>query len=267
MVAIAGLARRVLRADAAPADDGAGVGGRGRRVRRGDAVLQDETIHQAQADDHLCAVRRRALSAGSCSKKNFLAIVFDQVFHLTPEGWRQLTLRWAASFSPWRVLNEIVWRMTSTDTWVAFKVFAVLPLTFIFAALQYPAADEIRREPQRAGAGRQLTRRQRLLDRRHEHGLQILRRDRADQLVGDAPVAADDEGLRHAIDAPVDRGAAVRIGADRVERIAVAADEAARVVGPVLVVDADEPDSGRPWPSASAAAPRRGRARTRRPRH
>jgi intracellular septation protein len=36
------------------------------------------------------------------------------------------------------VLNEIVWRTQSTDFWVSFKVFAVLPLTFVFAAFQYP---------------------------------------------------------------------------------------------------------------------------------
>jgi intracellular septation protein len=36
------------------------------------------------------------------------------------------------------ILNEIVWRTQSTDTWVAFKVFGFVPLTFIFAALQYP---------------------------------------------------------------------------------------------------------------------------------
>jgi intracellular septation protein len=36
------------------------------------------------------------------------------------------------------VLNEIVWRTQTTDFWVSFKVFGVLPLTFVFAALQFP---------------------------------------------------------------------------------------------------------------------------------
>jgi len=36
------------------------------------------------------------------------------------------------------VLNEIIWRTQSTDFWVTFKVFGVIPLTFIFAAFQYP---------------------------------------------------------------------------------------------------------------------------------
>src|SRR5216684_4166921 len=66
-----------------------------------------------------------------------LGLVFDSVFHLTEEGWRKLTLRWALFFFALAVLNEIVWRTQSTDVWVSFKVFGVVPLTFVFAALQY----------------------------------------------------------------------------------------------------------------------------------
>jgi intracellular septation protein len=60
------------------------------------------------------------------------------VFHLTDEGWRKLTLRWALFFLALAMLNEIVWRTQSTDVWVSFKVFGVVPLTFLFGALQYP---------------------------------------------------------------------------------------------------------------------------------
>src|SRR5262245_42070392 len=84
---------------------------------------------------------------------------------------------------------------------------------------------------------------QRLLDLRLEHAVEILGRDRADQLVGDAAVAADQKSLRHPVDAPVDGGTAVLIGADRGERVAVAAEEAAGVGGTVLVVDADHADA------------------------
>ena len=78
------------------------------------------------------------LLGGLAFGKSLLGLVFDQVFHLTEEGWRKLTLRWALFFLALAVLNEMVWRTQSTDTWVAFKVFGVLPLTFLFAALQYP---------------------------------------------------------------------------------------------------------------------------------
>jgi intracellular septation protein len=78
------------------------------------------------------------LLGGLAFDKPVLGVVFDSVFHLTPEGWRRLTLRWAVFFIVLAVLNEIVWRTQTTDFWVSFKVFGVLPLTFIFAGLQYP---------------------------------------------------------------------------------------------------------------------------------
>src|SRR4051812_2210635 len=78
------------------------------------------------------------LFGGLLLRKPLLEIVFDQMFHLTEEGWRKLTLRWAIFFLGLAVLNEIVWRNFSTDVWVSFKVFGALPLTFIFALLQVP---------------------------------------------------------------------------------------------------------------------------------
>ena len=78
------------------------------------------------------------LLGGMVLQKPLLAMVFDQMFHLTEEGWRKLTVRWALFFLTLAVLNEIVWRTQTTDTWVTFKVFGVTPLTFVFAAFQYP---------------------------------------------------------------------------------------------------------------------------------
>ena len=78
------------------------------------------------------------LLVGLALDKPFLSIMFDQLFHLTDEGWRKLTWRWALFFFALAVLNEIVWRTQTTDFWVAFKLFGVVPLTFVFGALQYP---------------------------------------------------------------------------------------------------------------------------------
>lgn len=78
------------------------------------------------------------LLGGLAAGKSLLGMVFDSVFHLTEEGWRKLTLRWALFFFALAILNEIVWRSQTTDVWVSFKVFGVVPLTFLFAALQYP---------------------------------------------------------------------------------------------------------------------------------
>jgi intracellular septation protein len=78
------------------------------------------------------------LLAGLAFGKSLLGILFDSVFDLTEEGWRRLTFRWALFFFALAILNEIVWRTQSTDFWVSFKVFGVVPLTFLFGALQYP---------------------------------------------------------------------------------------------------------------------------------
>ena len=78
------------------------------------------------------------LLLGLLINRPFLSILFDQMFHLTDEGWRKLTWRWVIFFFALAVLNEIVWRNFSTDFWVSFKLFGVVPLTFLFGALQYP---------------------------------------------------------------------------------------------------------------------------------
>src|SRR5664279_4284087 len=74
-----------------------------------------------------------------------------------------------------------------------------------------------------------------LVDLDLEHGVDIVRRHRADHLVDDGAFAADDEGLGHAIDAPFDRGAAVAVDADDAVGVAVAGQEAARLFRRVLV--------------------------------
>jgi intracellular septation protein len=90
------------------------------------------------------------LLIGLAFGRSLLAVVFDSVFDLNEEGWRKLTLRWAIFFLALAVLNEIVWRTQSTDFWVSFKVFGVVPLTFVFAAFQYPLLQKYateRKEP------------------------------------------------------------------------------------------------------------------------
>ena len=58
--------------------------------------------------------------------------------HVTEEGWRILTWRWAFFFIGLAVLNEIVSRTQTTDLWVKFKTFGFLPLTLLFALAQTP---------------------------------------------------------------------------------------------------------------------------------
>ncbi len=83
-----------------------------------------------------------ALLGGLAFRKPLLGMVFDSVFNLTEEGWRKLTLRWAGFFLVLAVLNEIVWRTQTTDFWVSFKLFGVVPLTMLFGALQVPLLNK-----------------------------------------------------------------------------------------------------------------------------
>ncbi len=79
-----------------------------------------------------------ALFAGLALKRPILKILFDGALHVTEEGWRILTWRWAFFFIALAVLNEIVWRTQTTDLWVKFKTFGFLPLTLLFALAQAP---------------------------------------------------------------------------------------------------------------------------------
>src|SRR5918998_6499451 len=78
------------------------------------------------------------LLGGLYFRKPLLAIVLDSMFELTEEGWRKLTFRWAMFFFVLAALNEIVWRTQTTDFWVSFKVFGIMPLTVAFALAQTP---------------------------------------------------------------------------------------------------------------------------------
>lgn len=79
-----------------------------------------------------------ALLGGLAFGKMLLPIVLDSVMQLTEEGWRKLTVRWGAFFFILAALNEIVWRTQTTDFWVSFKTFGIMPLTIVFALTQVP---------------------------------------------------------------------------------------------------------------------------------
>jgi len=82
------------------------------------------------------------LIGGYVFNKPLLAIMFDAAFHLTEEGWRKLTLRWGAFFLVMAVINEIVRQTMPFKFWAGFKLFGFMPLTFLFAILQYRLLTE-----------------------------------------------------------------------------------------------------------------------------
>ncbi|MBB3934048.1 septation protein A [Aureimonas phyllosphaerae] len=87
------------------------------------------------------------LLGGLAFGKPLLGYVFDQAFKLDDEGWRKLTLRWGLFFVFLAILNEVVWRMFSTDFWVAFKVWGTMPITVAFMLLQFPLLKRHSLEP------------------------------------------------------------------------------------------------------------------------
>ncbi len=109
-------------------------------------ILHDATFIKVKPTI-IYALFGTVLLGGLYFNKPLLGVVFDSLFHLTDEGWRKLTWRWAIYFLALAALNEIVWRNVSTNAWVDFKVFGVTPLTFIFAALQTPLVKKYAAEP------------------------------------------------------------------------------------------------------------------------
>jgi intracellular septation protein len=79
------------------------------------------------------------LIGGLVMKKNLLKIVLESGFPpLSDAVWRTLTIRWALFFFFLAGLNEFVWRSFSTDFWVNFKVWGIMPITLLFTASQLP---------------------------------------------------------------------------------------------------------------------------------
>ncbi len=90
------------------------------------------------------------LLGGLAMGRPLLPYVLDSVMKLTDEGWAKLTLRWGLFFFVLAAINEIVWRNYSTDAWVSFKVWGIMPITIAFALAQTPLIlkHEIKEEGQ-----------------------------------------------------------------------------------------------------------------------
>ena len=93
------------------------------------------------------------LLVGLLFNRLFIKYVFAQAFDLDERGWKKLTVRWGLFFLTLAVINEAVWRSTSTATWVTFKVWVIIPLIFLFALAQTPLV--IKHQTPESGGGAQ----------------------------------------------------------------------------------------------------------------
>ncbi len=82
------------------------------------------------------------LLGGMLFGHSLLKYVFGDVYALKEGGWSALTLRWGIFFFVLAIINEIVWRNFSTDFWVMFKVWGIMPITIVFSMFQMPLLNK-----------------------------------------------------------------------------------------------------------------------------
>ena len=77
--------------------------------------------------------------------KNFLKKLFESSIKLEEAGWDKLIIRWVGFFIFLAMLNEAVWRTQTEEFWVNFKVWGILPITFVFTAFQLPLIQKYKK--------------------------------------------------------------------------------------------------------------------------
>ena len=76
------------------------------------------------------------------TQRPLLKVFFQNAFNLEDEGWKKLNYRWIGFFLFVAILNEIVWRTQTEVFWVNFKVWGLLPISFLFAVSQVPLINK-----------------------------------------------------------------------------------------------------------------------------
>jgi intracellular septation protein len=76
---------------------------------------------------------------GLVTKRPTLKLVLGSAYPgLSERGWTLLSRNWAMFFVVMAVANEVVWRTSSTDFWLGYKLWGALPATLLFAAANIP---------------------------------------------------------------------------------------------------------------------------------
>lgn len=93
------------------------------------------------------------LGFGLLRGQSYLRYVMEGLVPLREEGWMILTKRVTVFFLALALANEIVWRTMSTDMWVNFKVFGIMPITILFSLSQLPLLQRYKLETDAASDG------------------------------------------------------------------------------------------------------------------
>lgn len=96
------------------------------------------------------------LTGGQAVGTPLLRKLFGTVLELSERGWRLLTWRWIGFFVVLAVLNELVWRTQTTELWIQFKLFGIMPLTLVFSLAQLPLIQRYQTATAGTGQGRDL---------------------------------------------------------------------------------------------------------------
>ena len=100
--------------------------------------LHDETFIKMKPTLYYAMVAG-ILFFGTLTKKPTLEKVMAHAYpELSQAGWHKLTRNFAWFFVVMAILNEIVWRHSSTGFWLGYKLWGAMPLTLLFGAANIP---------------------------------------------------------------------------------------------------------------------------------
>lgn len=99
--------------------------------------LQDETFVKMKLTV-INGLFASILFFGLLTNRLFMKTLMESAFEMPDAGWRMMTRNYAAFLATMAVVNELIWRNYSTDTWVDFKTFGYMGAMIVFTIIQMP---------------------------------------------------------------------------------------------------------------------------------
>ena len=100
-------------------------------------ILRDDTFVKMKPTI-LYGIFAGILGFGLMRGQSYLKYLMDELIPMRDEGWMKFTGRFVAFYLMLAVLNEVVWRLYGTDTWVNFRTFVLPAANFLFIMAQVP---------------------------------------------------------------------------------------------------------------------------------